>query len=289
MMVTLSSRQWARKYYRYNKQHFRDDKDFSAIKPKSVFRIGIVGDSFVQGQGIKNPNNRFSNILEDTIKRKFNVNCEVYNMGEGGWGTKDERNFFLKEGITYNFDALILSVLELDDFLSITNVPELKDEYLDIRYRDNMSSRIVGYFVDNSYAVSFFYAQFLKVRESLIEKEFVNKANIAIANKDNWDIFMKYILEIEKTCRNNNVKFYLISFPLLHFDKNAKPLQLQEKYERIFKFYLSETNINYLFLKEYFEKYKKEDLVVSRFDLHPNEFANKIVAKNLVVLLEDNF
>jgi len=285
-MITLSGRAWVRKYCRYNRQHFRDDRYFGSMKPKNVFRIGILGDSFVEGQGIKDPNNRFSNILEDTIKRKFNGNCEVYNLGKCGWDTNNERNFFLEEGITYDLDVLILSVVEMNDFLQmhIANIPELKDEYLDIRYRDKMLSKMVGYFVDNSYAASFFYAQFLKVRKGSIEKEVVKKAQAVMANKDNWDIFMKCILRIRRACQNNDIKFYLISFPGLHLGKNADLLQLQAEYKKIFESYLNKENIDHLFLGEYFEKYAGEDLTVSQFDLHPNELANKIVAKSLLLL-----
>ena len=43
----------------------------------------------------------------------------------------------------------------------------------------------------------------------------------------------------------------------------------------------------YIFLKEYFSKYNSKDLITSMFDSHPNELANRIVAKQLLTLMED--
>ena len=290
MLITLSSKKWMEKYYERNNQGFRDRRDFSPIKPRHVFRIGILGDSFVEGQGIKNPDNRFSNILENLINKKFNISCEVYNLGRSGADISEEKEYFLQEGNFFQFNALILSVVELDDFLSGLSIRELSDEYLDISERNSTYAGIIRYFKNSSYAFSFFYAQFTKFRENfIIKKKFVNIARSAILNKDNWENFIRHIYDIQEICNKNDTAFYVISFPLVHFDGDKDIKELEIEYRERFQRQLVGLEIKHIFLNDLLSQYDYRNLIVSRFDIHPNELANKIAANEVLSLIQEQF
>lgn len=78
---------------RNNAYGFRE-RNFNTLKPDSVFRIMVLGDSFTWGAGLSE-NQRYSNQLEDMLKRHFN-NVEVLNFGIPGGPTIAERDTLLK-------------------------------------------------------------------------------------------------------------------------------------------------------------------------------------------------
>src|SRR3990167_9037388 len=79
------NQRWHKRHVVFNNYFFRD-RDFSSIKREGVVRIGVFGDSVAFGEGIKNVNNRFSNILEQKL-RDAGKNAQVYNLGTQGYDT----------------------------------------------------------------------------------------------------------------------------------------------------------------------------------------------------------
>src|SRR3989344_8860561 len=99
---------WHKRHVVYNNYFFRD-LDFNSIKREGVVRIGVLGDSVAFGEGIKNVNNRFSNILEQKLQNAgFKV--EVYNLGSSGYDTEGEIEQYQRVK-QLNFDIIIWQYL----------------------------------------------------------------------------------------------------------------------------------------------------------------------------------
>jgi hypothetical protein len=83
---TLASRNWADKYWKpINSFGYRDiEHDPNSLEDKKI--LFVVGDSFVAGQGIDNPQDRFSDVLAGQLEDDW----EVFNIAMSGWDTKDE-------------------------------------------------------------------------------------------------------------------------------------------------------------------------------------------------------
>src|SRR3989344_8388996 len=79
---------WHQRHSAHNNYFFRD-RNFETEKKEGVVRIGVLGDSIAQGNGIKDPKNRFSDILEQKLK-SAGKNAEVYNLGRSGYDTLGE-------------------------------------------------------------------------------------------------------------------------------------------------------------------------------------------------------
>ena len=60
------SHKWDQRHVIYNNYQYRD-KDFAVQKEEGTVRIGVMGDSMAFGYGIKDTNNRFSNLLEEKL------------------------------------------------------------------------------------------------------------------------------------------------------------------------------------------------------------------------------
>lgn len=83
---TLASRLWFDKYWHpLNSYGFRDVEPTKDTGSSLFF----IGDSFTAGHGIKNPADRFSNIVKDKLN-KDGAPLEVINLGSQGADTRDE-------------------------------------------------------------------------------------------------------------------------------------------------------------------------------------------------------
>ena len=81
---TLASARWFQEYWHpINSYGYRDIEHQDTLGKKNLF---VVGDSFVAGHGIKDHQDRFSNVLAD----KLGDNWEVHSIARGNWNTQDE-------------------------------------------------------------------------------------------------------------------------------------------------------------------------------------------------------
>jgi lysophospholipase L1-like esterase len=81
----------------HNSWGFRE-QEFEMSKPRGVYRIAVIGDSFTYGQGIPEED-RFTELMEKFLNDQMKK-YEVLNFGRGGAQTVDEvatlRNIVLR-------------------------------------------------------------------------------------------------------------------------------------------------------------------------------------------------
>src|SRR5919108_559664 len=112
-------------YYRFTKEGFSEgyfnshgfrDYERTDNKPSNVFRIIVLGDSYVEALQVE---------LEKTfpalLEKKLNENStsakfEVINLGQSGFGTADEYMRYVNFGAKYDPDLVILAFLTGNDF-----------------------------------------------------------------------------------------------------------------------------------------------------------------------------
>ena len=85
-----------------NSQGLRD-VEHTYDKPAGVYRIVVIGDSFVFGAGGVEPAKRFADILQASTR-----NTEVINMGVPAYGTDQEYLYLANEGLRYHPDLVIV-------------------------------------------------------------------------------------------------------------------------------------------------------------------------------------
>ena len=79
------------------------DVEHTYEKPPGVYRIVVIGDSFVFGAGGVEPAKRFADILQASTK-----NTEVINMGVPAYGTDQEYLYLANEGMRYHPDLVLV-------------------------------------------------------------------------------------------------------------------------------------------------------------------------------------
>ncbi len=85
------------------------DKEHSYDKSPNIFRIVVVGDSFVFGSGGVSPMDRFTDRMEN-----FSSNLEVINMGVPGYSTDQEYLYLKTEGLKYHPDLVVMCMFVND-------------------------------------------------------------------------------------------------------------------------------------------------------------------------------
>ncbi len=88
------------------------DRNHTPAKPKGVFRIAVLGDSFVWGDGLPYQQ-AWSHRLERMLCAKYD-SVEVLHWGYCGWSTLDEFNFYRQHGKDYDVDLLIIGWVDND-------------------------------------------------------------------------------------------------------------------------------------------------------------------------------
>jgi hypothetical protein len=99
----------------YNSQGWRD-LEHDIEKPDGVFRILVLGDSFMEANSVK-LEDAFHRQVEE-LAREAGNNVEVINMGVAGYGTLQEYLVFQKIGHSYDPDLVLVGFFDGNDVIN---------------------------------------------------------------------------------------------------------------------------------------------------------------------------
>jgi hypothetical protein len=88
------------------------DRNHTPAKPRGVYRIAVLGDSFIWGDGLPYEQ-AWSHQLERKLLAKYD-SVEVLHWGKCGWSTLDEFNFYKQHGKDYGINLLIIGWVDND-------------------------------------------------------------------------------------------------------------------------------------------------------------------------------
>jgi hypothetical protein len=117
-----------------NPQYFTDSIR-RKNKFKGTYRIAVLGDSWIWGDGIAYTK-VWSHLLEQTLSKKYN-NIELMSWGLCGWATLDEYNYFMQDGKDYDIDLLLIGFVENDLFMGRTEQPADDQDWLKNLYTES--------------------------------------------------------------------------------------------------------------------------------------------------------
>jgi hypothetical protein len=112
-------------YYRHTKEGFSEghfnshgfrDYERTYEKPPGVFRILVLGDSYIEALQVQLEDS-FTAQLEKILNAHApSTQFEVLSLGQSGFGTADEYLRYLNFGVAYEPDLVILAFLTKNDF-----------------------------------------------------------------------------------------------------------------------------------------------------------------------------
>lgn len=258
---------WHKRHVVFNNFFFRD-RDFVENKKEGTIRIGVLGDSIAQGDGIKNVDNRFSNLLEKKLQEAGFI-VEVYNLGRAGYDTEGEIDVY-NDIEHLNFDLIIWEyfINDIQPKDSSTGTPIIAKNSHRAKILENISSQ--SFFLDFLYwRFSTVYDKTIMALRSADVEQYQNPFVLEKHKKD--------ISDFLKAFKDQNKKVVVIMFPSIMLLGNNYPVFTNEIMFN--HFYQNEAEVVNLY--DYLKDQNPNNLRASRFDTHPNESVHALAADKL--------
>ncbi|MBN1995500.1 MAG: SGNH/GDSL hydrolase family protein [Anaerolineae bacterium] len=261
---TLAATNWRQRYVHVNSLGYRD-KEWTPTLLEGRTKIMVLGDSFVEGTGIENPADRFSDLLGQKLGQEY----AVLNAGLSGADTKDE----IRNALAYPYqpDIVILSFC-LNDIDSTAK---------DMKFtRPNL---IVPppFLVAESYALNFFYWRLYRLIPQA-DEIYWDWIMTVYHNPDIWQVYRGELLQMAQIARAGNSQFIVVIFPDMIKIEESRPITSQ-----VANLY-REQGVPVLDVTDLLAGIAPANLIVSNVDAHPNEFVHRLVAEELYRLVLDS-
>lgn len=275
---------WNKKV-RINSLSFRG-REYDIEKENKVKRICALGDSFTFGYGASDTET-YPYIMEQLLNSNNKV-YEVLNFGIYGYNATDYPDVLRKKVMLFKPDIVILQTwlndcvqskaIEKDVVSNVNKVrttQTLRDSYLYLKQR----SLFLKYLDPKIKHMLYNLLKKMGINKELIIAENIRALDEYKYNKQGWRGMKEALLNCKVLCRENNIDFYVIIFPVMARLNDAYAFK---DYHVAVKEFCIENNINVLDL---YDVLKGRDLTryrVNIFDAHANYEGNKLFAQAIV-------
>ncbi|MDB4679382.1 SGNH/GDSL hydrolase family protein [Planctomycetaceae bacterium] len=273
------SKKWFRKYaepeekvLRFGPNEgivYRDVKPFPESIPENAKHICFLGDSFTYGHGINHSADRFSNLVGQNLEKDSGEETIVTNLGKPGtdlfWAESILRKLF-EDDIRVDTAVYNLCLNDIESFH-----PDFQTFYS----ADWLSGSDFFLFRD-TYFFNLLYFRVQQAQRPQV-KNYYDFMSEYYAG-DPWKRMKQKLVAIRELCEQNGCEFRLVIFPFLH--NLGNDYAFASAHEQIVEF-CRENNIPVEDLLPVMQEHSAEGLIVSRFDAHPNELANRYAADSI--------
>lgn len=264
-----TSRRWFDRHYQRNSWRLRDDVDYTILKTPGRRRITFVGDSFTAGHGVRDVADRFANRI-----RVAHPDWDVQVLAINGLDTGAELAY-LRDAFArgYQTDDVVLVYCpnDLGDLL-----PDWRS-VVDGLYADFAAA---GPLVHHSYALNYLYFRLYARRSPQLGGYYPSLVS-AYAGAA-WHQQARRLRAFAALARANGARFCVVTFPFLQSLGPDDPFA--PAYARIGALWKS-LGVPHLDLRQALAGHTPDELVVNRFDAHPNERAHALAADAIGELL----
>ena len=170
--------------FRTNSQGLRY-KEIPLNKPNGERRILVLGDSFVEGEGVEG-DETFSHLLERHFSKTLKRATPFINGGLEGTGPLQHWRMYYRVGLKYNPDGIIISIYAND----VSDTPEFLNYSFSRRIIDSLSEKISNSFIsvdgfhEKEFGVKKIF-HFLLPRTYMIIKNYMRK-NIGTSSSNDF-------------------------------------------------------------------------------------------------------
>lgn len=264
---TLASQAWFLKHWELNEEGYRDGP-YEKEKIEGKRKVMVLGDSFVAGHGIEDPEDRFSNILA----RKLSDYNRVFNLGVGGSDVLDA--YHRLKDFPYTPDFLIFSYypndIEQDGEragLEIARARSYSDLPLPLRY-----------FFRRSYLLNNIYWRYPHGEEMAGFKTYVEQC---YADSSVMNLHKAHLDSLVDHAETLGIPMLAIVWPFL------ERVEWSEFATQPILEYFEERGVYTFDVRNMVLDRPVEDLIVNSNDSHPNQELNAELADSLYELMLD--
>jgi lysophospholipase L1-like esterase len=246
--------------------------DFALPKPRGIYRVLVLGDSFTFGEGVK-LEHTFAHRLQETLRREASETIEVINVGVSAWSTDSEITYLEKVALGFEPDLVVVVFVPNDaDYAGNLDVG-----------KDFRKSYEPPEFLRGSYVLSFVYATIS--REIVGSRYIADLTEAALsddANRFKWLRAFTQLTHGRELAASVGSRYAVVVFPFMFQLDGDYPLQAI--HQRVAELARRES-IPHLDLLDAFGGSDYTSLWVHPSDQHPNERGHEIAARAMADFL----
>jgi lysophospholipase L1-like esterase len=248
--------------------------EIAVPKPAGTKRVLVIGDSVTFGWGV-DESETFSRKLESSLRRQLACPLEVVNAGVSGYGTIEEADYFLHEGLELQPDVVVVYYVENDN-LSVSHFEGPIASFLKdwVVYRSNLIN--AGMY---AWRLTRWKLQARKIGGDRAAYEAVQ---LGWADAPGTPASLAALREIAAAAKEHGVAAILANHP-----NNLGDRSLDAPRDALLREVAATTGMAYVDVAPAVLPYKDHDLAVSKTDLHPNGFAHGLIAAALEPAVRD--
>jgi hypothetical protein len=263
------SERWLKRHYQFNNAGYRDNRDYDGKCRPGKRRVTFIGDSFSAGHGIKNVDDRFTNLV-----RAMRPEWEVHTLAENGLETGHELYTIQAQAKSgYDFNAVVL-VYNLNDVADL--VPEKRRLIGHIRLHVNP-----GPVFRSSWLLNTLYFRFVTKHDTVVNNYYAFIKNGY--EGDLWERQQRRLGRMAETVAAYGGRMAAVTFPFVNLVGQAYPYtMIHQRLDSLWK----AAGVPHLDLLAAFSAWPSKKLVINPRDAHPNVFAHRLAAQAIVRFLD---
>jgi hypothetical protein len=263
--LMLTNRSWFARHVLYNSTGFRDVEFVAARRPGTT-RVACVGDSFTLGWGVRDVNDAWPQRLGAALEARAPGRFDVRNYGRAGLSTKGEIELIDKLVRVDSIDRIVLGYClnDVDDLLPA-----------DRWFTDADLPRVPFIRPTTSFVADFLWFRLRLADDPRAAGHFGDQRD-AYDDPKIWSKQREQFRHVAETCRASSIRLQVVVFPF--FAQWGAKYPFDSCHDRVVEAW-TELGIDAIDLRAAYRGIPAGDLVVNRFDAHPNERAHEIAAR----------
>ena len=268
--LTRTTGRWFQRHVRSNNFGFRDSLDYAHAIAPGRRRVTLLGDSFTIGHGIRDVEQRFGNRV-----RRALPDLEVHMVAQAGWNTSHEGATLVrmtKDG--YQLDLVVL-------IYCLNDIADIVPEWQEVLERIHAHSQR-GFLVRHSFLLNTLHYRWRATHDPDIARYF----DVVLRSYEGpiWDEQRARLRLLRDVVAAAGGRLAIVTFPFLHDLGTDYPHRdVHRRLDALWR----ELGVPHLDLLATLEPYGRSELVVNRYDPHPNERANELAAQALLPFLRE--
>lgn len=263
--TTLASKIWFARHWQLTEDGFREAAELS--KPDvSRSQLLFIGDSFLAGHGIKNPSDRFS----DLIQVRLGSHWQVHNHGQNGSNTEMQ-----SDQINWHVPKPKLTVL-------CWYVNDIQDAAESVGLKTGNTGRKAPFPISLFHGSYVFNFLFNLSPDTQAGENYLNFLQRSFSDEMVMAHYAHSLVDLESNCTGNGSKFAVVLFPMMNLVEGSEfALQPMRRFWQ-------GRNVPCLDLSPFFKPFSATELTVNSSDSHPSKFAHSLAADAIEVFLKQN-
>ena len=268
---TKVGHRWFERHWQVNSSDCRDNIDYARRIAAGKRRVSFLGDSFTAGHGVNEVEDRFGNRI-----RRAHPEWEVHLLAQPGMDTGGELQYL--QGCVdqqYELDMVVL-------VYCLNDVTDMFPAWAETVEAFRAETAHGGWLRRNSYLVNTLYHRIVTMRSPAMRGYY---AYVAEGYRgENWERQQQRLQALRDLARSRGRQFCVVTFPF--FQALGREYEYAPVHEQLNACW-RRLGVPHLDLLPLYRDRPPRELMVNRYDAHPNPCAHKLAAEAIGRFLEE--